>query len=462
MNLLCAICSDLFLPSDDVHSTTCGHMFHYACLLQWLQRSPTCPQCRNRCTESKLVKVYFNVAASATAEDGAQLLVKLDNLTLRLHESEKSLKDFQKKNADHKEEQKKVRKILLGLEDQLRAKETALFAYKHEIDMLRGDRKLMVKMQEELDTLRPKLEAYATIKQALTSTVQEVEQMLTSDTRRETVIALAAALKRELQAQEMKRKEQSDRIHRLQNELSEERRKRKALEENISTYESELYRLNQLLPNAVKDSKNVSSDSISPDGSIILNTPDQVAPVRRKRPLAEDLNSSTPLTEKVRKILTSTSPYLRIKTSNVGLAPLMRAGLSAKPLAKSDPSDTARAPLGKQGSGTVAGSSGTSGTSKFSIFANQRPSHSITKPASLRDPLTGLERAGTSSHRKENLEEEPEPERSEPPRFKLTSTTVTARLKAGKLKRHPSTTVASGGTALEGITDLDLEDIVNV
>ncbi|XP_035784271.1 E3 ubiquitin-protein ligase TRAIP-like [Anopheles albimanus] len=453
MNLLCAICSDLFLPSDDVHSTTCGHMFHYACLLQWLQRSPTCPQCRNRCTESKLVKVYFNVAASASAEDGAQLLVKLDNLTLRLHESEKSLKDFQKKNADHKEEQKKVRKILLGLEDQLRAKETALFAYKHEIDMLRGDRKLMTKMQEELDTLRPKLEAYATIKQALTSTVQEVEQMLASDTRRETIIALAAALKRELQAQEVKRKEQSDRIHRLQNDLAEERRKRKALEESISTYESEMYRLNQLLgqPKLAKDSKNLSSESISPDGSIIVNTPDQAVPLRRKRPLADDLNSSTPLTEKVRKILTSTSPYLRIKTSNVGLAPLMRTGLSAKPLTKSEASDTARG---------VAGSSGTA--SKFSIFANQRPAHSITKPASLRDPLTGLDRAGSAAHRKENMEEEPEAERSEPPRFKLTSTTVTARLKAGKLKRHPSTTVPSGGvTSLEGITDLDLEDIVN-
>ncbi|ETN66774.1 hypothetical protein AND_001430 [Anopheles darlingi] len=459
MNLLCAICSDLFLPSDDVHSTTCGHMFHYACLLQWLQRSPTCPQCRNRCTESKLVKVYFNVAASASAEDGAQLLVKLDNLTLRLHESEKSLKDSQKKNADHKEEQKKVRKILLGLEDQLRAKETALFAYKHEIDMLRGDRKQMVKMQEELDTLRPKLEAYATIKQALTATVQEVEQMLASDTRRETIIALAAALKRELQAQEVKRKEQSDRIHRLQNELAEERRKRKALEESISTYESEMYRLNQLVqPQLAKDGKDVSTDSISPDGSIIANTPDQAAPVRRKRPMADDLNSSTPLTEKVRKILTSTSPYLRIKTSNVGLAPLMRSGLSAKPLAKSDPSDTARVALGK-GSGMVAGSLGT--TSKFSIFTNQRPSHSITKPPSLRDPLTGLDHAAGTSHRKENMEEELEPERSEPPRFKLTSSTITARLKSGKLKRHPSTTVTGGGTSLEGITDLDLEDIVN-
>jgi hypothetical protein len=38
MNISCAICSDLFVAASDVCATGCGHVFHYACLLQWLER----------------------------------------------------------------------------------------------------------------------------------------------------------------------------------------------------------------------------------------------------------------------------------------------------------------------------------------------------------------------------------------------------------------------------------------
>ncbi|XP_052873748.1 E3 ubiquitin-protein ligase TRAIP [Anopheles cruzii] len=448
MNLLCAICSDLFVPSDDVHSTTCGHMFHYVCLLQWLQRSKTCPQCRNRCIESKLVKVYFNVAANASGEDGTQLLVKLDNLTLKLHETEKNLKDQQKRSGEHKDEQKKMRKTLLGLEEQLRSKESALSLYKHEIDMLRGDRHCMLKMKEELDMLKPRLESYATIQQALKATVQEVDQMLASDTSRATVIALAATLKRELQAQEIRRKEQSDRLHRLQNELMEERRKRKTLEENLSSCDSEIYRLEQQVKqlSAKAEHHNVSVESASPEASVIVNTPDQQPPVRRKRPMMEeDLNSSTPLSEKVRKIVNSTSPYLRIKTSNLGLAPLMRSGLSSKPMSSCNSKDV------RATSKVPATSIATASSSKFSLLAHQRPSSSIKGGSSLLS-------LGSSN----NSEPDSEPENK--PRFILTSSTVTARLKTGKLKRHPSTILngekLTGENALDIIADLDIANIV--
>lgn len=38
MNIICVICSDLLVPSDDVFYTPCGHIFHFACVTQWLER----------------------------------------------------------------------------------------------------------------------------------------------------------------------------------------------------------------------------------------------------------------------------------------------------------------------------------------------------------------------------------------------------------------------------------------
>uniref|UniRef100_A0A182NI94 RING-type domain-containing protein n=1 Tax=Anopheles dirus TaxID=7168 RepID=A0A182NI94_9DIPT len=442
MNLVCPICSELFVPSDEVNITPCGHMFHHTCLLQWLERSKTCPQCRNRCTEVRLIKVYFNVTANLdTTEDSASLLEKLDNLTLKMRQQEKSLKEFETKAVEHKGEQKKMRKTLLGLEDELRAKHSAIFAYKHEIDMLKGDRKALVKVQEELNSAKTKLESYAGVKQALDATAHEMEQMLSSDMSREAVIALATTLKRELQAQEIKRIEQSDRLKRLQNELVDERRKRKTLEENLSTCDSEIHRLEQLLKQQNKEPAaiNTSAESMSPE--MVPNTPDQGPYGGRKRPAPRDLNKSTPVSEKVRKILSATSPYLRVKTSSIGLAPLMRGGLSAHPL-----------PAGNIASKGDRPKPSENPTTKLSILSNYRVSGARTgfssKSTALRTNLASDENNVEGYVAEENA-----------PRYTLTSSTVTARLKAGKLTRHPST-VTSTIPGVSVIVDLDLNDVI--
>ncbi|XP_076666535.1 TRAF interacting protein no poles isoform X3 [Andrena cerasifolii] len=41
MNIVCIICSDLLVPSDDVFYTPCGHIFHFVCLTQWLESIQT-------------------------------------------------------------------------------------------------------------------------------------------------------------------------------------------------------------------------------------------------------------------------------------------------------------------------------------------------------------------------------------------------------------------------------------
>lgn len=47
---VCTICRESFSERDDVLVTACSHRFHRNCLLSWLKRNSSCPQCRTACT----------------------------------------------------------------------------------------------------------------------------------------------------------------------------------------------------------------------------------------------------------------------------------------------------------------------------------------------------------------------------------------------------------------------------
>lgn len=447
MNLTCAICSDLLMPSDDIHITPCGHAFHHACLLQWLQRSKTCPQCRNKCHEKSLIKAYFNVAVNddSTEEDSATLLHKLDNLTLAVREKDKKIKDYEDKAETQKDDRKKMKKIIRGLEDLVQKKDFTLLAYTQELDMLRLDRAHMLKLQAELKEVKSKMDLMATVEHVITATAQEVEQMLAHDDNPRTLAVMVASLKRELKASEGRRHEVRDRMKSIQNDLHSERAKRKDLEEKLSTADSELYRLEQEVKRLEKNAA-ASMDASSGSDSVVLNTPDQ--PPKRKRPVA-DLDQSTPMSDKVRNIMASESPYLNIKASSIGLVPILRAGLSSTATTKS--SATAG-----QLTKTQSDLSG-----KFSIMRNPRLAmRTTTLPPNKNLVFNGL----GGSEKKENFPGFPE--RKEPlvaaapvkPSTSTSSSTVSLskRLKTGKLTRHPSTTKFS--TAQQMMDDFLLPD----
>lgn len=60
LNMLCVICSDNLKYNDVIYSTRCGHVFHKSCLLQWLNRSRSCPQCRRHCMEHLCHQLFLN------------------------------------------------------------------------------------------------------------------------------------------------------------------------------------------------------------------------------------------------------------------------------------------------------------------------------------------------------------------------------------------------------------------
>ena len=90
MNVNCSTCLELLSASDDLFSTPCGHVFHSHCILQWFETGKSnCPQCRNRCRESQLQKLFLAESADVSASQADPTLMqnKIDSLTFQLRYS---------------------------------------------------------------------------------------------------------------------------------------------------------------------------------------------------------------------------------------------------------------------------------------------------------------------------------------------------------------------------------------
>lgn len=82
MEIICSICCCSFLEnkqetslpfsrspsggsasgSNSIYSSYCGHVFHKYCILKWIQKAQSCPDCRSELrSKSDFHKVFFNV-----------------------------------------------------------------------------------------------------------------------------------------------------------------------------------------------------------------------------------------------------------------------------------------------------------------------------------------------------------------------------------------------------------------
>lgn len=81
-------------------------MFLSACLIQWLERSKSCPQCRNKCTQRNIFRIFFNNTVNldnSQTPSTATLMESVDNMTLQIREKDLKLKAVEEKEEKTKE-----------------------------------------------------------------------------------------------------------------------------------------------------------------------------------------------------------------------------------------------------------------------------------------------------------------------------------------------------------------------
>lgn len=246
MNLNCPICAELFLPSDDVYCTTCGHMFHHQCLLQWLERSKTCPQCRNKCSQKSIIKVYFNQANLDTSRiDVGSLQEQLDNANLKIKMKDMESSKAEKEISSLKEIQKKCLKTIKGLEEKVASNKHAVTAYAQQMQVLKHEIKVVESLRSENKSLKEQLKFLENVNEMITANQVEIERLVSQATDIRALGTCVISLKKELKNADNKKTELRNMVKALQHEARKASDVQKMLDDKIATLESENFHLKE-------------------------------------------------------------------------------------------------------------------------------------------------------------------------------------------------------------------------
>ncbi|XP_036141912.1 E3 ubiquitin-protein ligase TRAIP isoform X2 [Monomorium pharaonis] len=266
MNIVCVICSELLTPSDDVFHTPCGHIFHFPCLMQWLERSKTCPQCREKTTDGKIHRIYFNFSNSdSIVEDATSLQHRIDNLLFQLKLKDTNLNNLTDSNKQLETKTTGLRQEVRKLESEIKSKDSAIRALKEQTKFLQQQCLDADNYKRENKHLKENLQNLKNVQDLINISVDEVDDviMMTSDSSK--LVTYIAVLKKELSVMSKKSKEIRERYNSLNQNysrisaknktLSEEHTKRKELEKQLMKCESEKIFLQTQLLEMKKDSR---------------------------------------------------------------------------------------------------------------------------------------------------------------------------------------------------------------
>nr|CAD7427843.1 unnamed protein product [Timema monikensis] len=325
MLVSCSICSDLFVSASEVFTTTCGHLFHYVCLVEWLERSKTCPQCRYKTTEKTIHRVYFNVQTNDEPDDPNALRNHIENLKFKIHLKDTDIKNAREENNTLKGRNVKLRDEYKSIESKCSSLEMSLSALKEQMRFMKQQCSEAEEARTETRRLRAHLETLTNVETIVKGTVSEVEEVLNNGSDcPKTLATYVSVLKRELQAVSDKRRRlreelrvaQSERIH-LRNELAGHATALKRLEEDLDHSEAEKRSLRKKVTELEQAILSPTASGQSALRRLVAESP---APPRLTDP-RDDQNADTPRVLPKAKTLDD-SPYLNIKSSSVGLTPL--------------------------------------------------------------------------------------------------------------------------------------------
>ncbi|KAF7273952.1 E3 ubiquitin-protein ligase trul-1-like [Rhynchophorus ferrugineus] len=237
MNISCTICSDLFVPTADIYTTPCGHIFHYHCLLHWLNKSKTCPQCRAKTTIHSLVRLYINVAASDNIKEDATVLQhRLDGVEFQLRLKDKDISNLTEKKKELKKQNMALRLELKKMEETAITHQSAIAALKDQIKFFKTKSLKCDSLKEEVDHLKNQLKDLHHVQLAITGSRKQIDDIIRNENSIESLALLVATLKKSLVDTDHRKREIQFELKRTQNAYSKYKRE---MEEHKCKYEEE-------------------------------------------------------------------------------------------------------------------------------------------------------------------------------------------------------------------------------
>ncbi|XP_075984562.1 uncharacterized protein LOC142982107 [Anticarsia gemmatalis] len=347
MHILCTICSDLINQAENIYVTKCGHIFHHHCLVQWTERSKTCPQCRNKVTDKCMFRMFPTVSNENSGEDAATLQSRLDNAQLELRQQRAKFKEKDDKIATMTADLKKQEDITSSYEKRLISYESKVTALREQLMYANIQNKETQKYKDENESLKKNMQTLIGLQKVLNATTDDVEQMLQGYSDLKTIATFATALKRALCESESKKKEWRDRLHMAKQQIALGKKNEADLQNKVKQLESDLLESESTIESLRAELKSLTSsaqtklEAKASEPIEIVTTPKRdVAPVMT---VTAEINQETPTSNvtntsfntMVNNIENSDSPYLNLKQGGLlCLTALQRAPLRVPNTAK--------------------------------------------------------------------------------------------------------------------------------
>ncbi|XP_072750375.1 uncharacterized protein Nopo [Anoplolepis gracilipes] len=328
MNIVCVICSELLVPSDDVFHTPCRHIFHYGCLIQWLERSKTCPQCRERTTESKIHRIYFNFSNSdSILEDPTSLQSKIDNMTFQLQLKDQNINNLTETKEKLETQTVGLRREVKQIESEINGKNSAIHALKEQIKFYKRQCQDTDAYKKEIEQLKKDIESLKNLQILLDASVDEVDDIMAMTSDIDKLKIYIAAMKKHMKTDMQKRRELRDKVKSLQlqlmrvtatcKSLSEEHVKRKELDKQLLICESEKITLQSQLLDMQANAFKCACNKISAEKQDTL----KVHKDSNSEPKSNDITNESLVMLDVTPNIEKSDSCIIIESDNVKIAP---------------------------------------------------------------------------------------------------------------------------------------------
>lgn len=217
-DLGCSICQEALSASAICVATKCGHVFHKACVSQWISNSRTCPSCRASCTPSALIRLYF------TTSGGDPSLRDLDSVTDKLIAAQEATAKLRTENEALRndvikamDKQKNLKKLVSTLDEMNKRKDHLLKCQTTQMKDYAAQKAKADAMSKKVAELQGLVSQMKSIESIMNSSAADVESLLSQEQSFKTLAFLVVNLKKELASAVTKKNEMFSMNNQLNN-----------------------------------------------------------------------------------------------------------------------------------------------------------------------------------------------------------------------------------------------------
>lgn len=239
---ICSICKDNLIEADNIYHTECGHVFHYHCLGQWLERSKTCPQCREKVTRSKIRRLHLTISShEGVQESSSSLKERIQTLEFKILLKDKDIQSYSSRNMTLAKQNDGLKREVRKVETELAKKSSNAYELEMQLESCTTLKQELAQMKRKMEELKP-------LEILFNAPVGDVMKMVGNTKDSDVLIKYISVLKKEFVESIIKRKKLCMTIKKCQEDLAkadskcasllQERSKRMELEEQLAFSES--------------------------------------------------------------------------------------------------------------------------------------------------------------------------------------------------------------------------------